>query len=211
MQTQSCLTLCDPMDYSLLGSSVHGILQAGILEWVAIPFSWGSSQPGIEPAPLVSFALAGTSFPASTAWEVLCPYNFLSYLSRASCSAEIDRKCMSKSDRDGPQTGRLTASGKCPVLEARGLNQGVGRAVLFLKLLGENPSLPLQFLVVAGAVAWRLITALSASVFLCVYISTSVFSSHKDTSHGGRAVFSHLSCVQLFATPWTVATRFLCP
>ena len=36
---QSCLTLCDPMDCSLLVSSVHGILQARILEWVAISFS----------------------------------------------------------------------------------------------------------------------------------------------------------------------------
>ena len=43
--TQSCLTLWDPMDCSLPGSSVHGILQAGILQWVAIPFSRGSSQP----------------------------------------------------------------------------------------------------------------------------------------------------------------------
>ena len=42
---QSCLTLCDPVDYSLPGSSVHGILQARILEWVAISFSRGSSQP----------------------------------------------------------------------------------------------------------------------------------------------------------------------
>ena len=42
---QSCLTLCDPMDCSPPGSSVHGILQARILEWVAIPFSRGSSQP----------------------------------------------------------------------------------------------------------------------------------------------------------------------
>ena len=37
---QSCLTLCDPMDYT-----VHGILQAGTLEWVAFPFSRASSQP----------------------------------------------------------------------------------------------------------------------------------------------------------------------
>ena len=36
---QSCLTLCDPMDYSLLGSSVHAIFQARVLEWVAIVFS----------------------------------------------------------------------------------------------------------------------------------------------------------------------------
>src|SRR5574340_167266 len=43
---QSCLTLCDPVDSSPPGSSVHGILQARILEWVAISFSRGSSQPG---------------------------------------------------------------------------------------------------------------------------------------------------------------------
>ena len=42
---QSCLTLCDPMDYSPPGFSLHGILQARILEWVAIPFSRRSSQP----------------------------------------------------------------------------------------------------------------------------------------------------------------------
>ena len=43
--TQSCLTLCDPMDCSLPGSSVHGIFQARVLEWVAISFSRGSSWP----------------------------------------------------------------------------------------------------------------------------------------------------------------------
>ena len=43
--TQSCLTLCDPVDCSLPGSSVHEILQARILEWVAISFSRGSSRP----------------------------------------------------------------------------------------------------------------------------------------------------------------------
>ena len=43
--TQLCLTLCDPMDCSSPDSSVHGILQVTILEWVAIPFSRRSSQP----------------------------------------------------------------------------------------------------------------------------------------------------------------------
>ena len=42
---QSCLTLCDHMDCSLTGSSVHGTLQARILEWVATPFTRGSSWP----------------------------------------------------------------------------------------------------------------------------------------------------------------------
>ena len=43
--TQSCLTLCDPMDCSLPDSSDHGILQARLLEWVTMPSSRGSSQP----------------------------------------------------------------------------------------------------------------------------------------------------------------------
>ena len=45
LATQSRLTPCNPMDCSPPGSSVHGILQARILEWVAIPSSRGSSQP----------------------------------------------------------------------------------------------------------------------------------------------------------------------
>ena len=43
--TQSCLIVCDTMDCSPTGSSVHGIFQARILEWFAIPFSKGSSRP----------------------------------------------------------------------------------------------------------------------------------------------------------------------
>ena len=42
---QSCPTLCDPMDCSLPGFSVHGVFQARVLEWVAIAFSRGSSRP----------------------------------------------------------------------------------------------------------------------------------------------------------------------
>ena len=47
---QSCPTLCDPMDCSLPGFSVRGILQTRTVEWVAMPSSRGSSDPGIEPA-----------------------------------------------------------------------------------------------------------------------------------------------------------------
>ena len=54
--TQSCPTLCDPMDYT-----VHGILQARILDWVALPFSRGSSHPRIKPR---SPALQVDSLPA---------------------------------------------------------------------------------------------------------------------------------------------------
>ena len=64
--TQSCPTLCDPMDFSLLGSSVHGIFQVRLLEWVVISCSggWGGGggegdlpDPGIE-----SIALTGRFF-----------------------------------------------------------------------------------------------------------------------------------------------------
>ena len=44
----SCIQLCDPVDCSSPGSLVHGILQARILEWVAMPYSRGSASPGIE-------------------------------------------------------------------------------------------------------------------------------------------------------------------
>ena len=50
---QSCLTLFNPMDYSPLGSSVHRILQARKLEWVAMPSSSGSSQ--LKDLTLVSY------------------------------------------------------------------------------------------------------------------------------------------------------------
>ena len=46
--TQSCLTFCDPVNCSPPGSSVHGILQARILEWVAISFSREPSRPRVQ-------------------------------------------------------------------------------------------------------------------------------------------------------------------
>ena len=46
---QSCLTLCDPIDCSLSGSSVHGIFQARVLEWIAFPSPGDLPDPGIEP------------------------------------------------------------------------------------------------------------------------------------------------------------------
>ena len=60
---QLCLTLCDPMDCSLPDSSVRGISQARVLEWVAISFSRDLPDPGIEPT---SPALTGRLFTAET-------------------------------------------------------------------------------------------------------------------------------------------------
>ena len=59
--TQLCPTLWDPMDCSPSGVSVHGIFQARILEWVAIPSSRGSSQPRDQPMTPASPALQADS------------------------------------------------------------------------------------------------------------------------------------------------------
>ena len=64
---RSCPTLCDPMDYT-----VHGILQARILEWVPFPFSRGSSQPGIKPK---SPTLRADSLPAESQGKPKHPWN----------------------------------------------------------------------------------------------------------------------------------------
>ena len=61
---QVCLTLCNTMDCSPPGSSVHGILQAKTLEWVAMPSPRRSSHPGIKPR---SLALQAGSLPSEPA------------------------------------------------------------------------------------------------------------------------------------------------
>ena len=66
---QSCPTLCDPMDCSPAGSSVHGIFQAWILEWVAVSFSRGSSWP--RDRTQVS-RIVGRSFTVWATREALC-------------------------------------------------------------------------------------------------------------------------------------------
>ena len=66
---QSCLTLCNLMDCSLSGFSVHGILQARISEWVTIPPPGDLPNPGIKSMPLTSPESAGMLFVTDTAWE----------------------------------------------------------------------------------------------------------------------------------------------
>ena len=64
---QSCLTLCNPMDCSLPGSSVHGILQTRILDWSGLPCPPPGDlpDPGIEPASPAAPALQADSLPLS--------------------------------------------------------------------------------------------------------------------------------------------------
>ena len=69
---QSYRTLCNPMNCSPPGSSDHGILQARILEWVAMPSSRDLPDVGIEVSSLRSPALAGRFFTTSTLREWMC-------------------------------------------------------------------------------------------------------------------------------------------
>ena len=66
---QSCLTLSDPMDCGPPGSSVHGTLQARLLEWCAMPPPGDLPDPETEPRSLTSPALAGGFLTTSATWE----------------------------------------------------------------------------------------------------------------------------------------------
>ena len=66
---QLCPTLCNPMDCSPPDSSVYGILQARILEWVAMPSSRDIPDPGVEPTSLMPLTLGGRFFTTSRIWE----------------------------------------------------------------------------------------------------------------------------------------------
>ena len=91
--TQSYLTLCDPMDCSPPGSSVHGILQARILTWVTMSFSRGSSRPRYWSQ---SLALQADSLPSEPPGKLSWGYNmcfFLHLESEFSCCFSTKRVC----------------------------------------------------------------------------------------------------------------------
>ena len=93
---QSCPTLCDPQTVAPLppGSSVHGILQARILEWVAMPSSRGSSQPRIKPASL-HVSSVGRLVTTSTTWEAQG-----AEIGVINSPGGMDRECPFQADRD---------------------------------------------------------------------------------------------------------------
>ena len=83
---QSCPTLSDPMDCSLSGSSVHGIFQARVLEWIAISFSRGSSRPRNRTRvshtagrrfTCLLWALSGKPITAHSRYLNVCSFDFI--------------------------------------------------------------------------------------------------------------------------------------
>ena len=70
VQSFSRVQVCNPMDYSMPGSSVHGIFQARELVWVAMPSSKGYSRPRDQTH--VSYVSCRWFFATSTIWEATC-------------------------------------------------------------------------------------------------------------------------------------------
>ena len=110
IHTQLCPTLCNPMNCGPPGSSVHGIFQARILEWVVISYSGESPDSRIKPLSLVSPALAGGFFTTDAtsnhlevaiSWSIAALYPQLGYepLSGDGCSCclRVPRVSMSGS------------------------------------------------------------------------------------------------------------------
>ena len=90
--SRSCPTLCDPMDRSLPGSSVHGILQARILEWVAMPSARGFSWPR-DWTCISHVSCTGRQFlTTSTTWEAppTCMYKFSVLLGGVEFHLEVE-------------------------------------------------------------------------------------------------------------------------
>jgi len=138
---QSCLTLCNPMDCSPAGSSVHGILQARILEWVAFPFSRGSSQPRHRTQ--VS-RIAGGFFPVwATSYTYSC-ISIYSFLQPFPCTSLQSTRWSSLCCAVGPYCYLLCAQQCVPL----------------------NPSLPV---VLSPLSPWLTITLFSASVSLSLF------------------------------------------
>ena len=82
---QLCTTLCNPIDCSLLGSSVHGIFQARVLEWGAIAFSNGTTQSGVHGSvPSVS-GVSSVGDKATCNWNLIL--YFLNQIIKVMCSA----------------------------------------------------------------------------------------------------------------------------
>ena len=119
---QSCLTLCDPMDRSPPGSSVHGISQAGILEWLAISSSRGSSWARDRTSSLASPALAVEFFTTSTTWETH-PQSTISQLFIS--AVHSCRVCTVPHVSPAHDYNHLRGSGDCLVVYPKSLITGI--------------------------------------------------------------------------------------
>ena len=116
---QSCLTICYPMDYSLPGSSVHGIFQARILEWVDISFSRGSFWPRVQTWVSCSSCIAGRFFTAEPSGKP----RYLMWLVARSCLTLCDPMGCSPSGSSVHGILQARTQDWIPVPSSRGSSQ----------------------------------------------------------------------------------------
>ena len=100
--TQSCLTLCDPMDCSPAGFSVHGILQARAVEWIAIPFAiWGYKGTVYQVIPELS---RGSAFPPHFCFSLpSSPHSQTTHVEKHSVPSSGQLQGLSKVWADGAE------------------------------------------------------------------------------------------------------------
>ena len=103
--TQSCPTLGDPMDCSLPGSSIHGILQARIVDWVAMPSPENLPDPGMEPMSLISPALAVRFFRTRATWKAFICIRHMSKSTRERNGSPLQYSCLGNPMDGGELTG----------------------------------------------------------------------------------------------------------
>ena len=165
-----CLTLCDPLDHT-----VHGILQATILKWVAFPFSRGSSQSRDQ----IQVSHIAVSLPAEPQGK---PKNTgvgrLSLLQRIFLTQELNC-CYNNLSQTGWH--KTTDIHSLPVLQ----NQGVGSVGSFWRLWGRNTvhASLLAFFVEASSsrcsLAYRCVISISTFILpLCVSFMVSYKNTH---------------------------------
>ena len=97
LTAQSCPALCNPVDCSPPGSSVHGILQARILDWVVIASSGDLPDPGIEP---LSLALAGGFFTTEPLGGPTSHYTCVQICTKYNTKSEPSCKLWALADKD---------------------------------------------------------------------------------------------------------------
>ena len=162
---QSCLTVCDPMDYSPPGSFVHEILQARILEWISIPFSRGSSWSrdwilGVLPCRQVLFCLSHQGSSDGFSWScgikkvdlkknclsILLPYVSLPYPPTCLLPTASMNRTRWK-DSAAPTPCLSGTHGKARILDK---NSQVYLFCFLFPILGQNPNdiiwIPTDFL-----------------------------------------------------------------
>ena len=120
--SQLCPTLCDPMVYSLPGSSVHGILQARILEWIAFSFPRYLPNPRTEPT---SSALQADSLPSEppgkpNSCSPLAKCSIFKHNAAAAAAAKSLQSCLTLCD---PRDGNPSGSAVPGILQARTLER----------------------------------------------------------------------------------------